>query len=187
MCVYALWRPSFGLRMVRVNSLIYPPRLRKQMMQRFGRHIMTAKRVISWFLAAGYRSQGERREAGRCVHYANSRKSRPIVRGAIHQGVRRNLVSLDGTVNRHRYMQILRDHMPSWARGFFGRNYESRHEPNRTCLGSNVNLDTRHGPYAFQSGWIALSCLPSVASRSGEKGENTGGELASSCAGCYHC
>ena len=41
--------------------------------------------------------------------------------GAIHQGG--ELVVVDGAMNRHRYIQILRNQMLPWATGVFGRNY----------------------------------------------------------------
>ena len=76
---------------------------------------------------------------------------------------------------------------PTWRWGHGLASYECRHEPNRTCLGSNVNLDPIHGSHSFQSDRIASSCRPSMASSSGEKGEGTSVEHASSSAACYRC
>ena len=46
-----------------------------------------------------------------------------MVWGAIHHGERRELVVVDGAMNRHRYIQILRNQMLPWATGVFGRNF----------------------------------------------------------------
>ena len=100
-------------------------------------------------------------------------------------------------MNKHRYIQTLRDHMLPWTRetGFYVcenqcpaacstwrsgiseptwpwghglASYAPRYEPNRTCLGSNVNLDPRHGSSFFQSDRIAANCPPSVVTSWGE-------------------
>ena len=46
-----------------------------------------------------------------------------MVQGAIHHGGRIELVMMDGAMNQHRYMRILRNQMLSWATGVFGRNF----------------------------------------------------------------
>ena len=46
-----------------------------------------------------------------------------MVWGTIHHGGMSNLVSLDGTMYRHRYIQIPRDHMLPWRRGVFRQNF----------------------------------------------------------------
>ena len=46
-----------------------------------------------------------------------------MVWGAIHHGGRSELVVVDGAMNRHRYIQILRNQMLPWATGVFGRNF----------------------------------------------------------------
>ena len=46
-----------------------------------------------------------------------------MVWGAIHHGGRSELVVLDGPLNRHRYIRLLRDSMLPWATGLFGRTF----------------------------------------------------------------
>ena len=42
---------------------------------------------------------------------------------AIHHGVRSELVVVDGAMNRHCYIKILRNQMLPWTTGVFGRNF----------------------------------------------------------------
>ena len=43
--------------------------------------------------------------------------------GAIHHGGRSELVVVDGAMNPHQYIQILRNQMLPWETGVFGRNF----------------------------------------------------------------
>ena len=46
-----------------------------------------------------------------------------MVWGAIHHGCRSELVVVDGAMNWHPYIQILRNQMLPWATGVFGRKF----------------------------------------------------------------
>ena len=46
-----------------------------------------------------------------------------MVWGAIHHGGRSELVVLDGPLNRHCYIRLLRESMLSWVTGVFGGNF----------------------------------------------------------------
>ena len=46
-----------------------------------------------------------------------------MVWGAIHEGVRSELVMVDEAMNQHRYIQILRNQTLPWATGVFGHNF----------------------------------------------------------------
>ena len=119
------------------------------------------------------RRQGERLVDASVQPNDGNRVPSVVVWGAIHHGRRSELVVVEGAMNRHRYIQIVRYQMLPWATGVFGRNFvyvqclapysmwhgslfgptgcwdhglassESRHEPNWACLGSNVSLDPR--------------------------------------------
>ena len=65
--------------------------------------------------------------------------------------------------------------------------YEFRHEPSRTCLGLNFNLDPRPGSLSFPSDRIASGCSPRLASSSDDKGGGTGKKPSSMGAGCCRC
>ena len=168
------------LRMVKMNCFITAPRLRMQMIRRFGRQ-MSVRTIRRRLLAAEYWSRrparcprltlehrrrrppwvGRRhrmwdlRQWRHCIFSDESRFSlyhsdgavrmrlrqgerlidacvQPndgirvlsvMVWGAIHHGGRRELVLVDGAMNRHRYIQILRNQMLPWATGVFGRNF----------------------------------------------------------------
>ena len=51
-----------------------------------------------------------------------------MVWDAIHDGSKKMLVILDGKMDRHRYIQTLRDHMLPWVRGVLGRNIVFVHD-----------------------------------------------------------
>ena len=48
--------------------------------------------------------------------------------GAIHHRGRIELVVVDGAMNQHRYIQILRNRMLPWATGVFGCNFVCVHD-----------------------------------------------------------
>ena len=67
--------------------------------------------------------QGERL-LDACVQPNDGNRCQSVmVWGAIHHGGRSELVVVDGAMNRHRYIQILRNQMLPWATGVFGRNF----------------------------------------------------------------
>lgn len=69
------------------------------------------------------RRQGERL-IDACIHpTVGNRGPSVMVWGAIHHGGKSDLVVLDGPMNRHRYIQILRQQMLPWATATFGRNF----------------------------------------------------------------
>lgn len=69
------------------------------------------------------RRQGERL-IDACIQPTDGNRGPSVmVWGAIHHGGKSDLIVLDGTMNRHRYIRILQDHMLPWARATFGRNF----------------------------------------------------------------
>ena len=165
--------------MVRTHRFISAPRLRMQMIHRFGRgmSVWTIRRQL---LATGYWSRcptrcprltlehrRRRREWGRrhrvwylrqwrycilsdesrfslydsdgwvrvhcwqgerlidaCVQPNDGNRGPSVMAwGAIHHGGRSELVVVDGAINGHWYIQILRNQTLSWATGVFGRNF----------------------------------------------------------------
>ena len=66
-----------------------------------------------------------------------------MVWGAIHHGGRSELVVVDGAMNRHKYIQILRNQMLRWVTGVFGRNfvYVQDNAPPHTACDTAAFLD----------------------------------------------
>ena len=56
-----------------------------------------------------------------------------MVWGAIHHGGRSDMVVVDGAMNQHRYIQILRNQMLPWATRVFGRNFVYVHTARDTA------------------------------------------------------
>ena len=165
--------------MVRTNRFISAPRLRMQIIRRFGSR-MSVRTIRRQLLAAGYwsrrparcprftlehrrrhrewgrrhrvwdlrqwrhcifgdesrfslyhsdgRVQVRRRQGERlidaCIQPNDGNHGPPVmVRGAIYHGGRSELVVVDGAMNRHRYIQILRNEVWPWATGVFWRNF----------------------------------------------------------------
>ena len=242
------------LRMVRTNRFISAPRLRMQIIRRFGRR-MSVRNIRRRLLAAGYwsrrparcpmltlehrrrrhewgrrhrgwdlrqwrqcifsdeslfslyqgdgrvrvrRRQGERLIDACVQPNEGNRGPSVMVWGAIHNGGRSELVVVDGAMNRHRYIQILRNQMLPWAtrcldvnlwqcpapystwhgslfgptgcRGHVLASSESRHEPNWACLGSNVSLDPRHGWTPFHRSWTKTMLSARCGLQFGQEG-----------------
>jgi transposase len=89
------------------------------------------------------RRQGERL-IDACVQLTDgNRRPSVMVWGAIHHGGRSELVVVDGPLNRHGYIQILRDQMLPWATGVFGRNfvYVQDNAPPHTARDTAAFLD----------------------------------------------
>ena len=81
---------------------------------------------------------------GACVqpNYGNRGPS-VMVWGAIHHGGRSELLVVHRAMNRHRYIQILRNQMLPWATGLFGRNfvYAQDNAPPHTARDTAAFLD----------------------------------------------
>ena len=69
------------------------------------------------------RRQGERLIDACAKPNDGNRGPSVMVWGAIHYGGRSELVVVDGTLNQHRYIQVLRNQILPWATGVFGRNF----------------------------------------------------------------
>ena len=199
MKIFTPWEDRQLLRMVRTNRFILAPRLRMQMIRRFGRQ-MSVRAIQRRLLSAGYWSRRpsrcprltlehrrRRHEWGRrhrvwdlrqwrhCIFNDESRFSlyhsdgrvrvcrkqgqslidaciQPndgnrgpsvMVWGAIHHGGRSELVVVDEAMNRHRYIQILRNQMLPWTTGVFVRNfvYVQDNAPPHTARDTAAFLD----------------------------------------------
>ena len=163
------------IKMFGTNRFVSAPRIRMQMIPRFGRR-MSVRTIRRWLLAAGYWSrrparcprhtgdaavsgggstEWDLRQWGHCIFSDESRFSlyhsegRVRVRhrqgerlidacalpkngnhgpsvmawGALHHGGWSELVVVDGAMNRHQYIQILRNQMLPRAMGAFGCNF----------------------------------------------------------------
>ena len=121
------------LRMIRTNRFISAPRLWMQMIRRFGRR-MSVRTIRRRLLAAGYWSRRPARcprltlehrwRRRECIQPNDGNRGPSVmVWGAIHHGGRSELVVVDGAMNRHRYIQILRNQMLPWAMEVFARNF----------------------------------------------------------------
>ena len=66
--------------------------------------------------------------------------------GAIHHGGRSELVVVDGAMNCHWYIQILRNEMLPWATAVFGHNfvYVQDNAPPQTARDTEAFLDQRY-------------------------------------------
>ena len=146
------------LRMVRTNNFNSAPRLRMQMIRRFGRR-MSVRTIRRRLLAAEYWS----RRPARCPRLTLEHRRRRRVWGRRHRvwdlrqwrhcifsdesasshGGRSELVVVDGAMNRHRYIQILRNQMLSWATGVFECNvvYVQDNAPPHTSRDTAAFLD----------------------------------------------
>ena len=90
------------------------------------------------------RRQGERLLDACIQSTRGNRGLSEMVWGEIFHGGGRNLVILDGTVNRHCYIQILGDHMLSWGEG-------SSDVALRLCKTMpHHTFSTWHGAYLYQ-------------------------------------
>ena len=89
------------------------------------------------------RRQGERLIDACVQPNDGSRGPSVMVWGAIHHVGRSELVVVDGAMNRHRYIQILRNQMLPWATGVFERNFEyvQNNAPTHTARDTAAFLD----------------------------------------------
>ena len=81
-----------------------------------------------------------------CVQPNDGNRGPPVmVWSAIYHGGRSELVVVDVAMNRHRYIQILRNQMLPWATAVFGRNlvYVQDNAPPHTARGTAAFLDQR--------------------------------------------
>ena len=74
---------------------------------------------------------------------------------AIHHGARSELVMVDGAMNRHQYIQILRNEMLPWAMGLFGRNIVCVQDnaPPHTTLDTAASLDQQDVEFMEWPAW----------------------------------
>ena len=75
-------------------------------------------------VGSGVRRRQEERLTDACIHPNDGNRGLSVmVWGAIHHGGRCELVLVDGAMNQHRYIQIMRNQMLSWATGMFGLKF----------------------------------------------------------------
>ena len=124
------------------------------------------------------RRQGERL-IDACVQPNDGNRGPSVmVWGAIHHGGRNELVVVDGAMNHHLYIQIMRNQMLPWATRVFGRNfvYVQDNAPPHTARDTASFLDQQD---VEVMDWPARS----VGCSSARKGADPGREHASLCQG----
>ena len=112
------------------------------------------------------RRQGDRLVNACITPMVGNRGTSVMVWGAIHHGLRSELVVLDGTLNRHCYNRIM-----DWPRS----------EPHWTYLGAKWGYRTETWMTSFHCDRIAACCPPSVGYSSPKEGTDHDGEHATSC------
>ena len=216
--VYWSWRPARCSRLIleqRRHRREWGRRHRMWDLRQWRHYIFSDESRFSLYHSDG-RVRVRRRQEEKLIDASvqpnnGNRGPSVMVWGAIHHGGRSELVVVDGAMNRHWYIQILRNQMLPWATGLFGRNFSyvqdnasphtardmaafldqqdvevidwpaRSHEPNWACLGSNVSLDPRHGWPPFHRSWTKQCCPPGVGCSSARKGVDPGLEHAPSC------
>ena len=104
---------------------------------------------------SGCARQGERL-IDACVQPNDGNRDPSVMEwGAIHHGGRSELVVVDGIMNRHRYIHILRNQKLPWATGVFGRNfvYVQDNAPPHTARDTAAVLDQQDAEVMDWPAW----------------------------------